>query len=275
MLQARQLCRHWGLKPKKSLGQHFLTDEGVLANIVEAAQLSSQDVIVEVGPGLGTLTRSLAARAGHVIAVEVDPQLVSHLKVALASLPNVQVVLGDGLEVEPRALTQGRAYKVVANIPYYITSPLLRHFLEAEHKPQLMVVMVQKEVAQAIAALPGDMSLLSVLIQFYSLPQVVAYVSAQSFYPAPRVDSAILRLEVLPKPPVEVDRDAFFRAVAAGFAAPRKQLRNSLAIGLGLEPSAVAQRLRQAGLEPQRRPQTLSLEEWQQVWAAFPVEIGA
>ncbi|MEE9202997.1 MAG: 16S rRNA (adenine(1518)-N(6)/adenine(1519)-N(6))-dimethyltransferase RsmA, partial [Dehalococcoidia bacterium] len=241
----------------------------VLQRILSVAEIDPQDVVIEVGPGLGVLTRALARQAGRVVAVEVDGALASVLREEMALLPQVEVVTGDILKLSPASLVGGAAYKVVANIPYYITSPIMRHFLEAEHRPHLMVLMLQREVAEAIAAPPGKLGLLGVSAQLYSRPQVVGYVPPQSFYPPPKVESALLRLEVYPRPAVDVDPDTFMRIVAAGFAAPRKQLRNSLAQGLGAEPDTVVGGLRKAGISPERRPQTLSLEEWAQVWAAF------
>ena len=233
----------------------------VLDRILEAAQLGPGDTVIEVGPGLGVLTRALAERAGRVIAVEVDRGLAGKLRQAL---PRAEVVEGDILSLTPLQLL-GRAtpYKVVANIPYYITSPILRHFLEAELKPRLMVVMVQREVGEAIVAGPGHMSLLAASVQFYSQPELVATVSASSFYPPPQVESALLRLEVYEHPPVAVqDPAAFFNLVGAGFTAPRKQLHNSLARGLGIAPEEAVRLLQAAGIDPSRRAQTLSLEEW-------------
>ncbi len=267
--QVRGVLHRLGRRPVKGLGQHFLVDTGVLQHILSAAELGPQDVVVEVGPGLGVLTRALAHRAGRVVAVELDASLAEALRGEMAPFPQVEVVLGDILHMPPAALVAGAAYKVVANIPYYITSPILHHFLKAEHRPQLMVIMVQREVAEAIAAPPGKLGVLGISVQLYARPQVVAYVSPRSFYPAPRVESGLLRLEVLPRPAVDVEPEDFLNLVGAGFAAPRKQLRNSLAQGLGVEPAAAVEALRRADISPERRPQTLSLEEWARVWGAL------
>jgi 16S rRNA (adenine1518-N6/adenine1519-N6)-dimethyltransferase len=266
LAETRRLLRQSDLRARKGLGQHFLIDGGVLETVIAAAELDSDDLVVEVGPGLGILTRELAQRAGGVVAIELDDKLAALLKKTLASFNNVTIVNGDVLEIEPKGLVKGRNYKVVANLPYYITSPVLRHFLEAEAKPQTMVVMVQKEVAEAIAAKPGDMSLLSVGIQFYGEPKIITSVPAESFYPAPEVSSAILKINVYPKPAVDVDEAGFFDTVRAGFAAPRKQLANSLAKGLGLEKSAVLPLLQRARVDPQRRAETLSIAEWAELW---------
>ena len=272
-VQVGKLLRQTGIRPKKRLGQHFLVDEAILNTILVAAELSSEDIVIEIGPGLGVLTAELARRAGKVIAVELDTKLASLLKRKLASVPNVNVINADILKVSPSQLLETKGdYKVVANLPYYITSPILRHFVEASPKPSLMVVMVQKEVGNAIVAGPGEMSLLAVSLQVYSKPKIVSYVSSQSFYPPPKVDSAIVRFDLLPQPAVKVaDINGFFQVVKCGFSSPRKQLHNSLAQGMGEKPAEVALLLERAGIESQRRAETLSLEEWArlyEVWAA-------
>ena len=276
--QTKALLRRLGLKARKSLGQHFLVDEEVLKTVVSAAELTSTDIIIEVGPGLGLLTRELARQAGRVVAVELDNQLASALKQTMASTKNLTIVNEDILQIEPSSLFRelkaslpqaidNLGYKVVANLPYYITSAVLRHFLEASLKPTLMVVMVQKEVAQAIVAEPGDMSLLSVSVQFYGKPEIVSYVPAGCFHPAPEVDSAILKITVYPEPAVAAkDREGFFRLVRAGFTAPRKQFANSLAQGLDMPKSEVLPLLEEAGIMPRRRAETLALEEWAKLW---------
>jgi 16S rRNA (adenine1518-N6/adenine1519-N6)-dimethyltransferase len=277
----RQLLRQFGFKPKKRLGQHFLIDEAVLKRILSAAELSLGDIVVEIGPGLGILTEGLAKRGARVIAVELDSQLVALLKKRLTAFPDVQIIHADILKVTPRQLLQDnlpaselvRGYKVIANLPYYITSPVLSHFLEAQPRPSKMVVMVQKEVGEAIAAAPGKMRLLSVKAQFYSQPAIISYVPAASFYPPPKVDSAILRLDVYSQPPLiksgVSDVASFFDIVMHGFSAPRKQLRNSLAHSLEMPPSQVASLLEKAGIEAKRRAETLSLEEWRELWKIF------
>lgn len=273
LAQTKGLLRHFDLRARKGLGQHFLIDGEVLKLITSAAELTPADVIVEVGPGLGILTRELAQKAGRVIAIELDGKLAALLRETLASFSNVVIINDDVLKIEPGALLKEQQvkfpYKVVANLPYYITSLVLRHFLEASAKPQMMIVMVQKEVAEAIAAKPGDMSILSVSVQFYGEPRIVSYVPAQSFYPAPAVDSAILRIDIYPKPKVAVDEGSFFELVRAGFAARRKQMANSLAQGLGRAKAEVLPLLERADIASQRRAETLSLEEWARLWRVF------
>ncbi len=274
----RQLPRQFGFKPRKRLGQHFLIDEAVLERILSAAELNPGDIVVEIGPGLGILTEGLAKQGARVIAVEVDAKLVALLKKRLAGFPDVKIVNADILKMDPRQLLRdnlpvsdlARGYKVIANLPYYITSPVLSHFLEEQPRPSQMVVMVQKEVGEAIAAAPGKMRLLSVKTQFYSKPVIVSYVPAASFYPPPKVDSIILRLDVYSQPPIEVsDVTGFFDIVMHGFSSPRKQLRNSLAHSLEIPPGRVASLLEKAGIEARRRAETLSLDEWKELWKAF------
>jgi 16S rRNA (adenine1518-N6/adenine1519-N6)-dimethyltransferase len=273
LVQTKRRLRQSGLKARKGLGQHFLVDREVLEVITSAAELSPDDLVVEVGPGLGILTGELARRAGGVIAVELDDRLAALLKKTLASFENVTIVNDDVLNIEPGELLKrqktGPAYKVVANLPYYITSPVLRHFLTAAAKPRVMIVMVQKEVAEAIAAGPGDMSILSVSVQFYGKPEIIRRVPAQSFYPAPEVDSALLRIGLYPEPAVVVDEGGFFELVRAGFSAPRKQIGNSLSQGVGLGKAQVLPLLEKADIDWQRRAETLTLEEWARLWRVF------
>jgi 16S rRNA (adenine1518-N6/adenine1519-N6)-dimethyltransferase len=269
LAETRRRLRQSELKVRKGLGQHFLVDGEVLSLIVATAELKPDDMVVEVGPGLGILTRELAQKAGGVVAIELDDGLAALLKKTLAAYQNVTIINGDVLKIEPKELTKGRDYKVVANLPYYITSPVLRHFLEASAKPRTMVVMVQKEVARAIAARPGDMSLLSVSVQFYGEPKIISIVPPESFYPAPEVNSAIVKIGVYPKPKVDVDEKGFFDIVRAGFAAPRKQLANSLAKGLGGEKAEVLPFLQKASIDPSRRAETLSIEEWASLFRTF------
>lgn len=266
------------LRARKGLGQHFLVDERALRRIVAAAELEPADVVIEVGPGLGVLTRELAARAGTVVAVEVDGKLAAALTEELSGVSRLTVINEDVLETEPGGLLEaagvepGTGYKVVANLPYYVASAVLRHFLESSPRPRLMVVTVQREVARQIAARPGRMSLLSVGVQLYGRPEIVAYVPASSFYPRPKVNSAVLRVHVYERPLLQVDEAAFFRVVRGGFAAPRKQLHNSLAQGLDMLPRDAAAVLEKAGISPKRRAATLGLEEWHRVYSALAEE---
>ncbi|MEJ2209461.1 MAG: 16S rRNA (adenine(1518)-N(6)/adenine(1519)-N(6))-dimethyltransferase RsmA [Anaerolineae bacterium] len=262
------LLRAHELRPRKRLGQNFLVDPVALERIVEAAELDSTDAVVEVGAGVGNLTRLLAGRAGQVLAVEVDEGLIEVLREEVADLPNVSVLHGDVLGVSDFGFSH-LGYVVVGNLPYYITSAVLRHFLEERPRPSRLIVTVQREVAQRVVAGPGDMSLLAVSVQFYGRPEIVARIPAGAFYPAPQVDSAVLRITVDPAPrlalaPGVTERD-FFQAVRAGFSQKRKTLRNSLSGGLRLSKGEVEAALQRAGVDPRRRAETLSLEEWTEV----------
>jgi len=271
--EAIALVGRRGLRAKKSLGQHFLVDRQVLGRIISAAQLAPEDTVIEVGPGLGILTRALASRVSKVIAVETDGRLISALRHSMADAHNLHIVEADILQTDPGSLLASAGvagssppYKVVANIPYYITSAILRHFLEASLKPSVIVVMVQREVGEAIAAQPGNMSLLAVSVQFYGKPVIIDRVPARSFSPPPKVESVILRIQLLEEPPVKVSQtDHFFAVARAGFSAPRKQLRNSLAQGLSIPPQRAALLLEKTAIDPRRRAETLSLQEWARI----------
>ena len=259
--------RRYGLRPSKGLGQNFLTDEQILDAIVDGSGVGAQDLVLEVGPGLGTLTRRLAARAGRVVAVELDRRMVTILGSELAALDNVRIVQGDILELEPAVLLAEElrsyaGYRVVANLPYYITSAVLRHLLSGR-RPESMTVMVQYEVAQRILAKPGQLSLLALSVQVYGQPTLIRRVPAVAFYPQPKVDSAVLRIDTFPAPRIpESLLDAFFVVARAGFSQKRKQLHNSLRGGLQLGHELITQSLQDAGIEPSRRAQTLTIDEW-------------
>jgi 16S rRNA (adenine1518-N6/adenine1519-N6)-dimethyltransferase len=271
LARTKKLLRKYDIRARKGLAQHFLVDDAVLDKILEAADLSRDDTVIEVGPGLGLMTAELAKRAGWVIAIELDNRLASILQKTLP-YENIIVLNEDVLGTDPAKLLKGSAphfppslssYKVVANLPYYITSPVLRHFLEAKVKPEIMVVMVQREVAEVICAEAGQRSLLSIAVQFYGKPGIVTDVPAASFYPPPEVDSAVVKINVYKKSPVPVtDTDGFFRLVRAGFSAARKQVANSLAQGLGLPKEEALTLLNRADIDPHRRAETFTLEEW-------------
>jgi len=285
LLNPRAILRFHGIRPNKRLGQHFLTDRGYLAQIVAAADLRPTDTVLEVGPGLGVLTDALALRAGRVVAVEVDEAMRAVLASTVRNHDNVAIVAASILNTQPGELVApsvgGNAdgfdpradarrrprrhvgYKVVANLPYQITSAALRHILEAAVQPELAVVMVQAEVAERILAEPGDMSVLAVSVQYYATPSLVTRVPAEAFYPRPKVDSAVLRLDVFDAPPTDGPGvEVFFRTVRAGFGQKRKQLKNSLAAGLAMDRALATEALERAEINPTRRAETLSLDEW-------------
>jgi 16S rRNA (adenine1518-N6/adenine1519-N6)-dimethyltransferase len=269
------LLRRSGIRIKKNLGQHFLIDEEILELILSTAELTGRDIIVEIGPGLGVLTEELCRRAGRVIAVEIDDRLAIKLNRRLSRYHNLTVINGDILKIPlPELFTEAgivsSGFKVVANLPYYITSPVLRHFLESDLKPEMMVVMVQKEVAEEIAARPGKMSLLSLGIQLYGQAEIIKRVPAECFYPEPAVDSALLKIVPHKILPVDItDTGKFFSFVKAGFSTARKQLVNSLSNGLGISKSDVQELLDHAGITARRRAETLSLEEWAHLWRVY------
>ncbi len=273
-MNVRKVLREWDLRPDQSLGQSFLVDPVILGRIAAAADLSSQDVVLEIGAGTGALTRHLAEEAGHVVALELDQRLVQVLQDELAEQDNITVVQGDVLALDPVFLIDDAcskpglltaSYKVVGNLPYYITSAILRHLLEAAQRPELMVVTVQYEVARRIVAEPGDMSLLAVSVQFYGEPELLFRIKRGSFYPTPTVDSGVVRVNVHDSPPLPPHETAlFFDVVRAGFSQRRKQLHNALSLGLGesLTKDEAVDLLDEAGIDHRRRGQTLSVEEW-------------
>lgn len=262
-LNVASLLRQYGLRPSKGLGQNFLQDNQALQKIVSAADLGPADAVLEIGPGLGSLTRYLALLAASVTAVELDARLFPALEATLAPYRNVRLVQGDILKLDPAELTQAADYLVVANIPYYITSALIRHLLESPPRPRRIVLTVQQEVASRICALPGEMSLLALSVQVYGRPQVRAHIPAGAFYPPPNVDSSVLCVDIYVEPVIPFALlDTFFSLARAGFSQKRKTLRNSLSAGLRLAPSETEKMLAAAGIEPRRRAETLSLEEW-------------
>jgi 16S rRNA (adenine1518-N6/adenine1519-N6)-dimethyltransferase len=263
-LDVRNVLRRHNIYPKKRLGQNFLVDEAALAKVAAAAELGPGDTVLEIGAGLGSLTRHLAESAGRVVAIEVDRDLFPVLQDTLRGYDQVELIQGDILQLDLGArLDLPDGYKVAANIPYYITSAVIRHLLEATVRPRRIVLTVQREVAERIVAQPDDMSLLAVSVQFYSRPSLVARVPAGAFFPRPDVDSEIVRLDVYDRPAVTVPEvEGFFRVVKAGFSQKRKQLRNALSGGLRLEPAQVDALLAGTGVEPQRRAETLTLDEW-------------
>lgn len=261
-MHPRRLLADHNLQAKKSLGQNFLFDEHVLERIVDAADITKGDQVLEVGPGLGSLTKHLALRAGRVVAVELDSRFLPILQTEMAGYDNVELVHGDILDQNPASFFQG-AYKVVANVPYYITGAILRHTLSAERKPKLMVMTVQKEVAQRITALPPHMSLLSVSVQYYGQAQILFDIKAGAFWPRPDVDSAVVRIDIMPRSDAELAQEqAFFRIVRVGFSQKRKQLQKNLR-QLVLDKTEIATALNKVGIDGSRRAETLSISEWQ------------
>jgi 16S rRNA (adenine1518-N6/adenine1519-N6)-dimethyltransferase len=262
-LNTTALLHEHGLRANKGLGQNFLQDLTALEKIVEAAEIQPDDVVLEIGPGLGSLTRYLALSAKSVIAIELDRELIPALQTVLAPYPNARVVEGDILQVTLSSLVDTDDYLVVANVPYYITSAIFRHLLETSPRPRRMVLTIQKEVAERICAKPGDMSLLALSVQVYGQPKIAAIIPAEAFFPVPKVDSAIIRVDMLPQPRIPTPLlDIFFQMAKAGFSQKRKTLRNSLSAGLRISTSDAGQLLEKSGVDPMRRAETLSLDEW-------------
>ncbi len=255
------------MRPNKAFGQNFLVDRSILLRIVEAAEIHPGDQVLELGAGTGVLTRELAKRARRVVAVELERNMLSLLGETTRNFTNVELIERNLLYVDPADIFGSEPYKLVANLPYYITAPTFRHFLESANPPRLIVVMVQYEVAQRIVAEPGDLSLLGVSIQFYGKPKIITHVPARAFYPAPKVDSAILRIDMKDEIPLTREqRDSFFGLVQAGFSERRKQLHNSLTHGLHRKDMEVRATLLAANIDPSRRAETLSIEDWLRLW---------
>ncbi|GAP09245.1 dimethyladenosine transferase [Bellilinea caldifistulae] len=266
-----RLLRAHGLTPRKGLGQNFLVDSSALRKLIEAAEIPPDAEVLEIGAGVGSLTVWLAAAARRVVAVEVDSNLIPLLRQSLGGFENVTLVEGDILEVRLSDWIREEGYLVVANIPYYITSAIIRHLLENRPRPARMVLTMQREVAERICAAPGELSLLALSVQVYGQPRPVLRIPAGAFYPPPQVDSVSLRVDLYPRPLIPPDQlNDFFRLAKAGFAQKRKTLRNSLSAGLAIPPAQAAALLEAAGIDPQRRAETLGIPEWERlsrVWA--------
>ena len=262
-LHVRKLLQRYNLHPKKSLGQNFLTDHQALLKVVRDADVGERDRVLEIGAGLGGLTRLLAVQADSVTAVEIDAKLFPALEAVTAPFENVHLIRGDILNIPPETLFKTDGYKVVANIPYYITSAVVRHLLEASVRPALIVLTMQREVAERIINRDEKMSLLSLSVQVYGNARIASQIPAACFYPQPKVDSSVLLIDVYDKPRVSQDGLVWlFKLAHAAFNQKRKMLRNSLQPILGGDSEKVSAVLESAGIDPQRRPEKLVLDEW-------------
>ena len=262
----KQLLEMYGAKPNKDLGQHFLVEEKYLDKIIEAAEPLSGKNVIEIGPGLGVLTKRLSRLAEGVLAIEVDGRMVSILKTVCLKCTNLTVKEMDVRNFDPTGLGE---YKIVANLPYYLTSHIIRKFLEEKNKPEEMILLVQKEVADRICAKPNRMSTLSVSVQFYGAPEMIGIVPREAFYPTPQVSSAIVKIKTYKSPLFnDVDSEKFFRLVKAGFGEKRKQLVNSLC-SLGYDKEELRGVLKKIGINPERRAETLTLAEWRNIYKVF------
>ncbi|OHA64631.1 MAG: ribosomal RNA small subunit methyltransferase A [Candidatus Wildermuthbacteria bacterium RIFCSPLOWO2_01_FULL_48_29] len=253
------LAKH-GIRPSKGLGQNFLIDRGAIRKLVAASSIQSNDTILEIGPGIGTLTQELAQLAKKVISVEKDAKMIEILRETLSEFKNIEIIHGDALKSNYKLPATN--YKLVSNLPYYITAPTIRKFLEASKaKPYSMTLIVQKEVAQRICAKPPKMSILAASVQVYATPKIISYIKKTAFWPKPKVDAAILQITPFPQP-YSIDFPKFFTVVKAGFKQPRKQLVNNLSAGFGLSREKTEQWLCSNDIEPARRAETLSVQDW-------------
>ena len=251
-----------GLKADKNLGQHFLVDQESLQAVMAAGDLKADDTVLEIGPGLGVMTTPLTQQVGKVIAVEADQRLADLLRRDQPA--NLEIVHQDIMRFDLRLLP--KRYKVVANIPYYLTSGILRLFLEADSKPQILALLIQKEVAERVTAQPGNMSVLALSVQYYGKPELKAVVERHKFWPPPQVDSAVLQIKVHKKPAFPAEPDKLFRLIKAGFGEKRKMLKNSLAGGLNIAMDLSAKLIDESRLAETARAQELSLNDWQRLY---------
>lgn len=266
----KDLLRRHDIRPDRRLGQNFLFDTNALQKVVTAAELEGDETVLEIGAGVGSLTRMLAERAARVVAVEFDQRLLPALREVVEPFPNVRLVEGDFLSLALPDLVGGERYQVVANIPYNITSAVIRKLMEAGNSPGRVVLTVQREVAARIVAEPGEMSLLALSVQLYGEPSVRSHISRRDFYPAPDVDSAVLRIDLHKELPLSNgELESLFTLARAGFQQRRKQLRNSLGHGTALSRQDVDQLMDSVGLSPKRRPQSLGVEEWVELTRAY------
>lgn len=262
-LHIPELLKQYNLRPQKSLGQNFLVDHNALLKIVRDSGVGLDDHVLEIGAGLGNLTRLLAVHAKMVTAIEIDASLFPALEAVTDPFENIRLIKGDILEIPPEALFSEDGYLVVANIPYYITSAVIRHLLEAKVKPSRIVLTIQREVAERILSQDEKMSLLSLSVQLYGEARIASHIPAACFYPTPKIDSSVLIIDVFADSKLsQVGTNWMFRLAHAAFNQKRKMLRNSLKSVLSEDIESVSEVLEGVGIDPRRRPEALSLEEW-------------
>jgi 16S rRNA (adenine1518-N6/adenine1519-N6)-dimethyltransferase len=275
-LNVPALLRDYHLSPKKGLGQNFLVDPSALKELVKVAEIPPEAAVLEVGPGIGSLTRYLAQVSRRVVAVELDEGLIPLLQRVLSAWNNIEIIQGDIMDLDPAMIVGEEDYYVVANIPYYITSMLIRHLLEARTKPGRMVLTVQREVAERICAMPGDLSLLALSVQVYGSAKQVLRIPAGSFYPIPKVDSTAVRVDLFLQPAIPAERlNLFFRLAKAGFSQKRKTLRNALSAGLHLPAEKIEKIIEMSGIDPRRRAETLNINEWAGLTNSYQSEVAS
>ena len=273
--EIKELLKEEKISPSRGFGQIFLVSRGILKKIIALSGISKKDVVLEIGPGTGSLTLELAKNAKMVIAIEKDPRIIPALKKVLKGVKNVEIIQGDILKIIPHQEQYWwgvKNYKVVANIPYYLTSPLIRGFLETGNRPSEMILMVQKEVAQRICARPPKMNLLAVSVQFYARPKILAYVSKKSFWPRPKVDGAIIKIVPREKQQEISNKDLFFKIVRAGFSQPRKQIVNNLSNGLKWGKEDIKGWLLKNNIKPSLRPENLTPVDWQNLAKSYKIK---
>lgn len=262
-MEIKNLFKKYRIFPSKKLGQNFLISKKFLKKIIETADLSKNDVVLEIGPGIGNLTKEIAKRVKKVIAIEKDQKMIEVLKDLLDNLDikNVKIIKGDILKIDfKKILSKIKFYKVVANIPYYLTSPLIRKFLESDFLPERIILTIQKEVAQRICAKPPRMNLLAVATQFYAKVEIISYISKKFFWPSPKVDSAIIKITPFKK--YEIEKNLFFKIVKAGFSHPRKKLINNFSKNLKIDKNKIKEILLKNNINPDQRAETLTLDNW-------------
>ncbi len=265
-LHVPSLLKRFGLSPRKSLGQNFLVDHNALVKIVSDAGIGPEDRVLEIGAGLGSLTRLLADRAKSVTAIEIDENLFPALESVIQPFDNVRLIKGDILDIPPRSLFSENGYQVVANIPYYITSAVIRHLLEAEVMPEQITLTIQREVAERIISKDAKMSLLSLSVLVYGRPRIARHIPPECFYPRPQVESSVLMIAIDPEPKLSMEEIRWlFRLAHAAFNQKRKMLRNSLKPALPDGEASISSVLTDAGIDPRKRPEVLSLEDWIQL----------
>ncbi|WP_077369418.1 16S rRNA (adenine(1518)-N(6)/adenine(1519)-N(6))-dimethyltransferase RsmA [Anaerosalibacter sp. Marseille-P3206] len=272
----KEIIDSYGFRFSKSLGQNFLIDGNIVRKICEEGQITKDDEVLEIGPGIGTLTEELALRARKVVAVEIDKTLLPILGETLTDYDNIEIVHGDILKLDLQELFkekfESKSIKVVANLPYYITTPIISRFLEEEIDVDSILVMVQKEVAERMGASPGskDYGSLSVFVQYYTEPEIVLTVPKNVFMPRPNVDSAVIRLKMRKEKIALKDKDIFFKVVKAAFSKRRKTILNSLSQGLNMEKEKIREILEKAGISPTERAENLNIEEFSKISSLFP-----
>jgi len=270
----KELFDKYEAKPLKKLGQNFLIDKRIVSKIIETAELNKDEIILEIGPGIGTLTQEISKKvhSGKVVAVEKDPKMVEILKETLKEFNNYNIIQENILKLNIKSLAL-KPYKVIANLPFYLTAPVIRQFLESENPPKEMILIIQKEVAQQICSKPPKMSILTISVQFYAQVKIIKYISKESFWPQPKVNAAIIKIIPFTEKIKNYNVDLFFKIVKAGFAHPRKQLINNLAKKLKIDKNETKEWLLENKIEPTQRAETLTVENWTNLTKNYKIKL--